>query len=244
MNLLSFQERERYLKWMNRELSEKIFKNSEIILCPPFVHLEAFKNWKKNKIKLGAQNMFAESKGSYTGEISPVMLRNFGCEYVIIGHSERRRYFAENNHEINQKVVSALKSGLKPLICVGETRTEKENHETHKIIYGQLKEALANVSRAKIEQVIIAYEPAWAVGSDLVPTTHEIMEVRVLIRKFLTEVYGAKYAEKPAILYGGSVSAKTAKQVCADPGMDGALVGRESLLPREFVKIAEIISRD
>lgn len=242
MNILNAQERDRYLKWLDKELAGKIFKNSEIILCPPFVHLEAFKNWKNKKAKSGAQNMFSHEKGSYTGEISPVMLKNMGCEYVILGHSERRRYFAESGIEINSKILAAFKFGLKPILCVGETKTEKDNHHTMSVITRQLEEALITVSRAKAEHLIIAYEPVWAVGSDLVPTANEIMEAKLLIRKILVGTFGKKYAEKVRILYGGSVNAKTVKEVCVEPGMDGALVGRESLLPHEFVKIAEIIN--
>ncbi len=241
MNLLSPQERDRYLIWMDKELKNKKLKNSEIVLCPPFVHLEAFKKWNNKKIKLGAQNMFPELKGSYTGEISPVMLKNLGCEYVIIGHSERKRYFSESNHEINLKLISALKNGLKPILCVGESRVEKENHETLKVITRQVKEALANIKRTKAEQINIAYEPIWSVGSDIVPASNKIMEAGLLIRKILVEMFGKKYAEMVRILYGGSVSAKTIGQVCVEAGMDGALIGRESLLPHEFIKIAEII---
>lgn len=240
MNLLSSAERERYLKLMEKEFGSQKFGNSEIVLCPPFVHLESFTKFKKTK--LGAQNMFPESKGSYTGEISPMMLKSLGCEYVIIGHSERRRYFSENNHEINLKIISALKNGLKPILCVGETRTEKENHDTLKVITQQVKEALVNISRTKVEQIIIAYEPVWAVGSDEVPTANEIMGAKLLIRKILVQLFGKKYAEMVHVLYGGSVSAKTVKQVCVDSEVDGALIGRESLLPHEFIKIAEVIN--
>jgi triosephosphate isomerase len=238
MNLLNVQERDRYLAWMDKELKKKKLKNSEIVLCPPFVHLEAFGKWRKNKVALGAQDMFPEAKGSYTGAISPVMLKNCGCEYVIVGHSERRRYFSENNHEINLKIISALKNGLKPILCVGETKIEKENHETLRVVTRQVKEALDGVSRAKAEQLVITYEPVWAVGSDEVPSANEIMGAKLLIKKILVEMFGKKYAELVRILYGGSVNTKTVNQVCVDSVMDGALIGRESLLPHEFLKIA------
>jgi len=242
MNLINLAERERYFKLFEKELSGKIFKNSEIILCPPFVHLEAFRKWKNKKIKLGAQNMFPEAKGSYTGEISPTMLKTFGCEYVILGHSERRRYFSEKDEEINLRVISALKNGLIPVICVGETKVQREEHQILDVITEQVAKALVNVSRTKAGEIVIAYEPVWAVGSDVTPTAHQIMEVKVLIRKILVAFFGKKYAEKVRILYGGSVKAATAKNVCIEPGMDGVLVGRESLAPHEFLKIAEIIN--
>lgn len=244
MNLLSQQERDRYLSWMDKELKNKKFKNLEIVLCPAFVHLEAFKNWKNKKISTGAQNMFPEEKGSYTGEVSPVMLKSLGCEYVIIGHSERRRYFSESNHEINLKLISALKNGLRPILCVGESRTEKENHETMEVITRQVKEALVNVKRVKVEQINIAYEPIWSVGSDAVPAVNNIMEARLLIRKILVEMFGKKHAEMVRILYGGSASPVFVKQTCIDPGMDGALIGRESLAPHGFIKTAEIINNN
>lgn len=244
MNLLNAAERGRYLQWLDKELSGKLFKNSEIVVCPPFVHLEAFQHWKNKKIKLGAQNMFSHDKGSYTGEISPLMLKSFGCEYVILGHSERRRYQAESGLEVNSKILSALKLGLKPILCVGETKTEKENHHTMAVITRQLEEALITVSRSKAEQIVIAYEPVWSVGSDEVPTANEIMEAKLLIKKFLVGIFGKKYAEQVRILYGGSVNAHTVRQVCVEAEMDGALVGRESLLPNEFLKIAEIINND
>lgn len=244
MNLVSALEREQYFKALKEGMTGRKFSETEIVLCPPFVHLEAFVKNLGKKVKLGAQDMFSENQGSYTGEISPLMLKNFGGEYVILGHSERRRYFSENNDEINLKIISALKNGLKPILCVGETRQEKEEHQTLRVITKQLREALQNVSRTKAEQIVIAYEPVWAVGTDAVPTAHEIMEARVLIVKILSELFERKYAEKVRIVYGGSVSAKTVKQVAVDAGMDGVLVGRESLAPREFLRIVQIINEE
>ncbi|MCX6763796.1 MAG: triose-phosphate isomerase [Candidatus Moranbacteria bacterium] len=242
MNLLSPLEREKYFEFFDKESANKELDNIEIVLCPPFVYLEAFKNWAGKKLAVGAQNMFAEMKGSYTGEISPAMVKNAGCDYVILGHSERRRYFLEKNEEINLKVMAALKVGLKPIICVGESQTEKENQATLQVITDQVKECLFGVSRTKMEKIVIAYEPIWAVGTDEVPPANDIMEAKVLIRKILVGMFGRPSAEKVAILYGGSVNARTVEQVCVEPGMDGALVGRESLTPYEFLKIAEIIN--
>ncbi|MFA4817570.1 MAG: triose-phosphate isomerase [Parcubacteria group bacterium] len=251
MNLLSPQERDRYLVWMDKELGSKSskggsarggkLKNSEIVLCPPFVHLEAFKKWNNKKVKIGAQDMFPEEKGSYTGEVSPVMLKNLGCEYVILGHSERRRYLSENNHEINLKLISALKNGLKPILCVGENK----NQEINAIILEQLKNCFKNVNRGKIDNVSVCYEPVWAISSnnpDHLPATNEIMSARLLIKKFLAERFGIKIAEKVKIIYGGSVNPANVKQTCIDSGMDGALIGRESLAPHGFIKTAEIIN--
>jgi triosephosphate isomerase (TIM) len=242
MNLLSPLERERYLSVLKKEISGKRLKRTEIVICPPYIHIEHFKKNVGKKIKLGAQNMFWQRGGSFTGEISPAMLKNFGCEYVIIGHSERRKYFCENSEEINLKVNAAHKNGLKTIICIGETRVEKEKRETYRVVVRQLKESLYKVNRTKAECIVIVYEPIWSVGTDTVPTSHEIMEVKVLIRKILVEIYGKNYANLIKIIYGGSVNAKTVRDVCIDPGMDGVLVGRESLIPYEFVKIAELIN--
>lgn len=242
MNLINLQERERYFKLFEKELAGKTFPNTEIILCPPFVHLEAFKKWKNKKIKLGGLNMFPETRGSYTGEISPVMLKSLGCEYVILGHSERRRYLSENNHEINLKVISALKNGLTPILCVGENKGQ----EIITVMQEQLRACLAGVSRVKIENVIICYEPVWAISSnnpDHLPTTNEIMSARLLIRKFLVEKFGVKIAEKVKIIYGGSVAPANVVETCIDSDMDGALVGKESLTPYSFLKIAQIIDK-
>ena len=244
MNLINIAERERYFKLFEKELVGNDFINTQVVLCPPFVHLEAFKKWKNKKIKLGAQNMFAETKGSYTGEISPLMLKNLGCEYVILGHSERRRYFTEKNEEINLKVHAALKNGLYPIICVGETKVERSEHKILEVITQQISVTLARISRTKANQIIIAYEPVWAVGSDLTPTSHEIMEAKVLIRKILVGLFGLKYTSEVRILYGGSVQSSKVQELCLDPGMDGVLVGRESLNPHDLLKIAQKLDAD
>lgn len=244
MNLQSSLEREKYLGSFQKELKNKKLKNTEIILCFPLVHLEGFKNAKIKKISLGAQNMFWEEKGSYTGEVSPTMLKNFGCEYVIIGHSERRRYFCEKDEEINLKVISALKNGLKPILCVGENANQKG--EGMKIVTRQLENCLKNISRGKIENVIICYEPVWAISSnnpDHLPTANEIMSAKLLVKKYLVGNYGIKTSEKVRIIYGGSVSSDNAKEVCLDSGMDGSLIGKASLFPHEFIKIAGIIDK-
>ncbi len=242
MNILSPAQQEQYLNLFKKELTGKKINNCELILCPPAIHLPGFQKAKIKKIILGAQNMFWEEKGSYTGEISPSMLKNFGCAYAILGHSERRRYFCERDEEVNLKVISALKNGLKPILCVGESKSEKENNQTLSVITRQVKSALEKVSRAKAENLVVAYEPIWSVGTDEIPKSNEVMEARVLIFKILTGLFGTKYAEKVKIIYGGSVSASTAKQTCLDPGMDGVLIGRESLVPYEFIKISGIIN--
>ena len=223
------------------EIAQEI---TEIILCPPYVYLEKFsENFKRKKgVKVGAQNSFWEKDGAYTGEISIPMLKNLGCEYVILGHSERRRYFGETNETANLKIKAALKSGIMPVYCIGESGAERKMNLTKEIIIRQLQEGLQDISRVNLEKIIIAYEPICAVGTDIVPNCNEIMEARLLIRKILTEKYGSKYALLTKIIYGGSVNSRIADQICLNPEMDGVLVGRESLVPHELIKIAEIIN--
>jgi triosephosphate isomerase len=242
MNLQSIKERETYLARMGKEISRKKMDNVEIVLCPPFVHLEGFKKWRNKKIIRGAQDIFFEEKGSFTGEISPLMLKDLGCQYVIVGHSERRRYFGESGEFINYKIKAILEKSLFPILCIGESRDEKDSDRTMAVVTNQLKEALKEIDSGKIKDVIVAYEPIWSVGTDVIPTSNEVMSAKLLIRKILYEMFGKKAAEEVSIIYGGSVNSRTVKQVCLDAEVDGVLVGRESLDPREFIKIAEIIS--
>lgn len=244
MNILTINEREVYFKEFKKELKGKNFTDCQIVLCTPAVYLESFiKNFNKEKMAIGAQNVFWEKQGSYTGEISAPMVKNLGGEFVIVGHSERRKYFSETNENCSAKIKAALANNLRPIYCVGETLEQRNNGELGKIIAAQIKEALADVSDGNALSVIIAYEPVWAVGSDKTPSSDEILEVRILLKKILTEIYGANVAEKIPVLYGGSVKAEIAQQVCLDSRMDGVLVGRESLNPREFIKIVEIINK-
>ena len=244
MNILSIAERTRYSEGFRKHLKGKSFRRVGIVLCPPFIHLEHFtKNLKRKGLAVGAQNMFSEEKGAFTGEISPMMLKNLGVTHVILGHSERRRYFAEDEPLINAKITKALKLGLTPVCCIGETRAERDNGTTKDRLAAQLFGALAGISGPRLDQILIAYEPVWAVGTDVFPSSNEIMEVKILIRKLIAERYGMRYAEKLRILYGGSVNARVAGQVCVDPGMDGVLVGRESLTPADFLAIAQVIEK-
>ena len=241
MNLVSSSEREQYLKVFQKELSKKKLVNAQIVLCPPVIHLETFGRALGGKVNLGGQNCFWKEEGSYTGEISPAMLKNFGCDYVICGHSERRKYFGETDQAINLKVSAVLKNKLVPIICVGETLEERRAGLTLPIITEQLKEIFAGIAQSNLKNIVIAYEPVWSVGSDVIPSANEIMEARVLIRKILLASYAKKNMEKVRIIYGGSVNSKTVKKTCVASGMDGALIGRESLTPKEFLKICKII---
>ena len=240
MNILSQAERERYFSVLKKELKTVKLEKTQIVLCPPAIHIETFGKKISKKIKLGAQNVFWEDKGSFTGEISPVMLKNFGCEYVIVGHSERRKYFLENDEGINLKIQALLKNGLSPIVCIGETKEERKRGKTMQVITDQVRGAFQGITPARLGDMIVTYEPIWSVGTDEIPTANEIMEAKVLIQKILSQSFSKRYVEMLRIIYGGSVSAKTVKQTCLDSGMDGALVGRESLAPFEFLKIAKL----
>lgn len=243
MNLLTIAERDRYLESLKKELKSKEIYDSKIVLCPPAIHLESFVNRIENDdFSVGAQNVFWEERGSFTGEISALMVKNIGVQYAIIGHSERRGYFKETNDDAKNKINSALSAGILPIYCVGETLEEREGGKTADVITTQIHEGLADVPVSRITSIVIAYEPVWAVGSDSIPTSEEIMEVKILLKKIFADTFGIPVAERVRVLYGGSVKATTAKQLCLDSGMDGALIGRESLIPMEFVKIAEILS--
>ncbi len=243
MNILSPLEREQYFKSFKKEIAGKKFSRVELVLCPPAIHLESFIKTLGKKVKIGGLNMFWERQGSFTGETSPAMIKNFGGEYVVLGHSERRRYFCENDEEISLKMIAANKIGLKPILCVGE---KDQRGDSSRVVATQLKNCLSGIVGAKIEEVVICYEPVWAISSnnpDHMPTANDVMSARLLIKKVLVEKYGKRIAEKVKIIYGGSVNAKNVKDVCMDSGMDGALIGKESLSPYEFVKIASIINK-
>lgn len=241
MNPVSPAEFGRYLDILEKETKGKKFERTEIVVCPPVVYFRQFLERKFKNVKLGAQDVFWEYQGAYTGEISAGMAKASGAQYAIVGHSERQKYFGENKEIVNLKLKAILKSGMRAVLCIGESVEERENGQTDSILKNQLEESLFGVGAGKIECVDIAYEPVWAVGTDEIPTSDEILEAKIIIKKALAKMYPKKRVEKMRLLYGGSVKSHTAYQACSDPAMDGALVGRESLMPYEFVKIAKII---
>ncbi|KKP58783.1 MAG: Triosephosphate isomerase [Candidatus Moranbacteria bacterium GW2011_GWF2_34_56] len=245
MNIVSQIERENYFKGMENCLAGKNFKNIKVVLCPPLIHLESFKNRIKNEaVFFGAQNIHEEEMGRFTGEISAPMVKNFGGDYAIIGHSERRKYFSEDNGLVNEKVKMALKNNLIPVICIGETEEERANGQIKSVITNQLLESLDGIADKKISQLIITYEPVWAIGSGRVPTSDEIMEIRILMQKILTDKFNLSLDEMPQIIYGGSVEFKNIKEVCLESGMSGVLVGGESLHPMDFIKMGEVLENN
>ena len=212
--------------------------NVEVIICPPYTSLETASTLVKNSaIKLGAQNMYFEESGAYTGEISALMLRSVGCEYVILGHSERRTIFGETNSTINKKIHKALGSGLLPIFCLGETLDEREKEITFDVIKRQVVEGLKNVDADNMKKIIVAYEPVWAIGTGKVASKEQAEEVHAFIRKELTALYSSEVAEQIIIQYGGSVKPDNAAELFAQPDIDGGLIGGASLNADDFLAI-------
>ena len=209
--------------------------NVEKVICPPFVSLAAVKELLKGtSVKLGAQSLFYAEKGAYTGEISPLMVADL-CEFVIIGHSERRQYFNETGEIVNKKISAAFKVGLKPILCVGERLEENEAGKTAEVVTGQLESSLADI--AAVDGLVIAYEPIWAIGTGRAATGEQSNEIISLIRQHISRLYDDEIARGMRILYGGSVTAANATEFMRQPEVDGALVGGASLKADEFLSI-------
>jgi triosephosphate isomerase (TIM) len=214
--------------------------NTKVIVCPPFTSLSVVQSLlAESPITLGAQNMYLEDEGAFTGEISPRMLRAVGCTYVILGHSERRHYFGETNEFINRKAHKAISSGLTPIICVGETLEQREKNITDQIVTTQVKGVLKEISSADVENLIIAYEPVWAIGTGKTATPAQAQEVHLLIRKIIGQTYSWAAAEKVVIQYGGSVKPENSQELLSQSDIDGALVGGACLKADSFVSIIE-----
>ena len=211
---------------------------SEIVLCVPYTDLfYTLLTAQNTNIRIGAQNMHWEETGAYTGEISGKMLEVINVEYVIIGHSERRQYFAETDETVNKKVKSAFKYNLKPIVCVGEALEQKEAGKTSEIITTQTKLALEGLSTEQVKNVIIAYEPIWAIGTGKTATSEDANNSIKEIRNEIKNIYGEEVANEVSILYGGSVKAANAKELFETSDIDGALVGGASLSVEEFKNI-------
>lgn len=211
---------------------------SEIILCVPYTDLfYALLTAQGTNIKIGAQNMHFEEKGAYTGEISGSMLKSIGVEYVIIGHSERRAYFAETDENVNKKIKTALKNELKPIMCVGETLKQREEGNTNAVITTQTRLALEGLSLEEVEKVIVAYEPIWAIGTGKTATAEDANNAIKAIREEIASNYGQEVASRVIILYGGSVKSSNSKELFTMSDIDGGLVGGSSLEAEEFSKI-------
>ena len=239
---------------MNKTVSEAILsvrelkkllkdeKNADIVVCPPFTSLSAVsKELKGSNIKLGAQNMHFEDNGAYTGDISPLMIKDAGCEYVILGHSERREFFKEDDSLINKKVLSALNHSIKPVLCIGETWEQRENNKTEEVLENQLKNCLMNIKTNQMSSVIIAYEPVWAISrgnpNQKAATPQDAEDAHSFIRNVLEKMFDKKVAENTRIIYGGSMKPENAKELLSRKNIDGGLVGNASLNAKSFYEI-------
>jgi triosephosphate isomerase (TIM) len=212
----------------------------EIVICPTFTALAALSSQVSDSVvRLGAQNMHWEVQGAYTGEIAPGMLKDAGCQYVILGHSERRQYFAETNEIVNKKVKAALANRLVPIFCVGETLAEREAGQTEILIEIQVREGLAAIAAVEADKIVIAYEPVWAIGTGRSATSEDANNVIRFIRGVVTSMFGNEVSQAMRILYGGSVKPETIAELMGQSDIDGALVGGASLDAAGFAKIVK-----
>lgn len=225
------------------ELRDQIedVKDVEIVVFPPFTLLETVGEiLQGSKVGLGAQNMFWKEEGAYTGEISPRMLVDLGCQYVILGHSERRSYFTESNEMVNKKLQAALKFNLTPLICVGEKLEERKKGRAKEVVETQIRESLLGIEASEGKKVIVAYEPVWAIGTGETATPEQAEEMHSYIREILEEIWDASVANLIRIQYGGSVKPENIKELMTKKNIDGALVGGASLDSASFTRIIKL----
>ena len=215
-------------------------ENVEVVVAPPYTALSSVAAAiKDSNIFLSAQNTFWEESGAFTGEISPSMLKDIGCQYAIIGHSERRQYFVETNETVNKRLKAALKASLTPIVCIGETLEEREASKTLAVIEQQVREGLNGLSPEEMDRVVIAYEPVWAIGTGKTATPDQAQEVHHFIRKQIAQIFSERIAENIRILYGGSVKPDNIDQLMAQKDIDGALVGGASLKADSFARIVK-----
>lgn len=226
------------VRQLKRRLEKKPANKTMVIVCPPFTAISRVKDeLKGSKIAVGAQNISWEEEGAYTGQVSAQMVKSAGAKYVIIGHSERRRYFKEDEKLINRKIKLALKNKLKVIHCVGETLEERKQNLTQDIIANQLEWDLKGVKASELKNIIIAYEPVWAIGTGKTATPSQAQEVHAFLRTLLDVFYTEGTGKKMSVLYGGSVKPANAERLLSQPDIDGALVGGACLAANDFMKI-------
>ncbi|MBU1862547.1 MAG: triose-phosphate isomerase [Candidatus Omnitrophica bacterium] len=210
----------------------------DIVVCPPFTALDAMsKSVERTSIELGAQNMYSATEGAYTGEISPQMIKDIGCRYVILGHSERRGYFKETDDMVNKKVCLALDYNLNPIVCIGETLEQREQSKTKEVVRTQFENSLKGLTVDQMNNIIIAYEPVWAIGTGKNATPQQAEEVHKYIRQLIVNTYDRTVSENVRILYGGSVKPDNCGDLMQKGNIDGALVGGASLKAESFIQI-------
>jgi triosephosphate isomerase len=225
---------------LKRELFELEAEDIDIVLCPPFTALnEVCEVITGSNIQLGGQDVYWQDEGAFTGEVSPFMLKDAGCKFVIIGHSERRQYFSETNESVNKKIKAALKQGLNPIVCVGETLTERENGLTFKVLDDHIHNGLKDITETEVLNAVIAYEPVWAIGTGITATPQQAQEAQRYIRDLLVRMYNENIADNIRIQYGGSVKPENISELMRQPDVDGALVGGASLNVDSFSLIVK-----
>jgi triosephosphate isomerase len=225
---------------LKREFFKLDLQVIDVVLCPPFTALsEVSEVVAESGIQLGAQDCFWQEEGAFTGEISVKMIKDAGCLYVIIGHSERRQFFAETNESVNKKIKAALKAGLTPIVCVGETLAEREADKTFAVLDGHIKKGLEGLSEEDFLKIVIAYEPVWAIGTGKTATPAQAQEAQNYIRALLKKLYNNEAAEAVRIQYGGSVKPENIVELMQQPDVDGALVGGASLTVEGFSQIVK-----
>lgn len=220
-------------------VNDEIHGDQEVIVCPPFLYIHSLVQLGKSntRVGVGAQNCHQAESGAYTGEIAANMLKSIGASAVILGHSERRQYFGETNQTLAPKVDAALKAGLRPIFCIGETLEQREQNIHFDLIKAQLTEGIFHLTAEDFSKAIIAYEPVWAIGTGVTATSEQAQEVHAFIRKEIAAKYGAETAENTTILYGGSCNPKNASELFAQADIDGGLIGGASLKSRDFTDI-------
>jgi triosephosphate isomerase len=210
----------------------------DLLVCPPYVYLDAVAGvLKGSRIALGAQDVYHEAPGAFTGEIATSMLKDLGCTHVILGHSERRHLMGEDDQAVNRKLHAALAAGLTPVVCVGEQLSERESGQTQAVIRRQFEQSLAGISPEQMRKIVLAYEPVWAIGTGKVATPEQAEEVHSDLRKLLQDRYNAEVASEVRVLYGGSVKPSNTAELVGQPNVDGALVGGASLKAEDFLGI-------
>ncbi|MCF7871082.1 MAG: triose-phosphate isomerase [Candidatus Omnitrophica bacterium] len=216
------------------------FEEVDILICPPYTSLlAAGQAVKDSLIELGAQNMHWENSGAFTGEVSPQMVKESGCKFVIAGHSERRKYFSETNQEVNKKIKAAISAGLLPIVCIGETLEQREQKKEREVVEKQLKEGFDSLPEEDLGKITVAYEPVWAIGTGKTASGEQAEEMHSFIREWFKNAYSSQTAEKLRLLYGGSVKPGNIKELISKENIDGALVGGASLKADDFTEIVK-----
>ncbi|QKJ30865.1 triose-phosphate isomerase [Mucilaginibacter mali] len=225
-------------------VKDEVTGQQQAVVCSPFIHLHSLVQMAKgyHKVAIGAQNAHQAESGAYTGEISAKMINSVGAAYVILGHSERRQYFGEDNALLAKKTDTVLANGLKPIFCIGETLDERNTEKHFDVIKSQLEEGIFHLDEAHFSQLVIAYEPVWAIGTGVTATSAQAQEIHAFIRKEIAAKYNQQVADNMTILYGGSCNPKNAAELFAQPDIDGGLIGGASLKSRDFVDIVKVFN--